>query len=497
MDASGEITAEAGVSFPVAIGIGVTIPLLERKGEFKVQLVEQPGVNARAKYKTSTSAGPVPGEEEEEEEEEEEAEEEKEEEKEEEEQPEEGQAKKSRRDLVVSRAEEGDCNNGIDWDVRFIHRVYVEAIFATYNTDYELHKLERQLARGCYKIGGLKEAHDESWEEQDFKTVNEIDTEFHAVENAGDIKLLDEAIDAVEAARLDYKDHGEDVNFIMIQDGSKQFQILQDKTGYLQPGLATSSPVPGSIWAEHEGMVWADYLHRELKFDSKSMQANGWSNIQLGPAGEASSDAESILLVPARTGVHANPSIYLAEDFKGNAYVLLTCGYTTGGSRIFLARNPSMAAKTLKLANSRVAGGKINGCAAQKWIVNAEDVPTDSNDQSSNTGHGLHLKCPVELPLESPTLKPPPAVPLAAPLLVVLALVVSSSSPPNVEVLLADAEVAEVSGAGSVAEETELEEDGDDPPPPVESSSSPSSSGQSLPKQMQGFSVDAVASESQ
>lgn len=175
-----------------------------------------------------------------------------------------------------------------------------------------MHTYSKEVAGGCFKVGGLK-TRDQTWDPTDFDTVNDVDDEYNAAENAGDIKLLDGAIAAVQAAKLDYSDYPDDVDFLVIQDFSKQFQILQDKDGYLQPGLFTTRPVPGSIWAEKDGSVWADYHHRELKFDPKSMKANGWSNIQLGSIGAKSSDAESIILVPAKTGIPAKPYIYLAE----------------------------------------------------------------------------------------------------------------------------------------------------------------------------------------
>lgn len=335
IDASAKIEVEAGVSFPVAIGIGATIPLLGDKGTFKVQLVEQPGVNAKAEYEKSTPTQPDPdeggeggdgdeggeggdggdeeggeggggGDEEG------------------------GEGGEERRDLIVAREGDAECKNGIKWAVKckstqqpillayttpniitVINKVYVEAILATYRKDHPLHTYEKEIAGGCYTPGGLKARDD--WDPNDFNTVNEMDTQYDATENAGDIRLLDQAIAAVQAAQLDYNDYPTDVNFIMIQDFTKQFQILQDKDGYLQPGLATTKPVPGSVWAEDDGMVWADYRHRELKFDPNSMRANGWSNIQLGPVGTQVTDAEAILMVPARTGVPGKPYIYLAE----------------------------------------------------------------------------------------------------------------------------------------------------------------------------------------
>ncbi|KAI5365176.1 hypothetical protein Slin15195_G047130 [Septoria linicola] len=375
LDASAKITVEAGVSFPVAIGLSVTIPILKDKGKFKVQLVEQPGVNAMAEYKTSTPTQPDPTDPDGEGNPDEEGSDQGGDGNNEGDSEHEGQddGQNNRRALILVREGEPECDNGIKWSVKFNNKVYAEALFASSSKDFELHTYSKEVAGGCFKVGGLK-TRAQTWDPTDFDTVNDVDDEYNAAENAEDIKLLDGAIAAVQAAKLDYSDYPDDVDFLVIQDFSKQFQILQDKDGYLQPGLATTRPVPGSIWAEKDGSVWADYHHRELKFDPKSMKANGWSNIQLGPIGAKSSDAESILLVPAKTGIPAKPYIYLAEDFKRNVYVLLTCQYTTGGGRIFLARNPSMAAKTLQLANTRTTGGRVKGCVAQQWIVKPEDV---------------------------------------------------------------------------------------------------------------------------
>lgn len=121
LDASAKITVEAGVSFPVAIGLGVTIPILKDKGKFKVQLVEQPGVNAMAEYKTSTPTQPDPADPDGEGNPDEEGSDQdgdgnSEGDSEHEGQDDDGQ--KNRRALVLAREEEPECDNGIKWSVK-------------------------------------------------------------------------------------------------------------------------------------------------------------------------------------------------------------------------------------------------------------------------------------------------------------------------------------------------------------------------------------------
>lgn len=158
---------------------------------------------------------------------------------------------------------------------------------------------------------------------------------------------------------MNYDDYPDNTDFIQIKDDTKRYQILQDDQGFLRPGLATSQPVPGLVWAEANGLILADYNERQLNFDPASMKTYGWSPLQLGKANVIQPKANSIALIPARTGSKTTPYIYTTVEFKGQTYALLTCVYSDKGSRIFVAKGVKSGINKLKLAQSKLVGHKI------------------------------------------------------------------------------------------------------------------------------------------
>lgn len=192
-----------------------------------------------------------------------------------------------------------------------------------------LHEFESKIAGGCIplknnaspkraEIGAERtikplRTRDESWNDADFDFVNSWENEFDASEMAALEKLADEATDAIDEADVEFDGYAEGTDFIMIKDYTSKYQIIQDEKGFLGVGAATAQPVPGSLWAEWDGILMTDYLERQLKFNSKNLRTHGWSDITLGEPHVDVPESDAMALVPAKTKNAARPYVYVGE----------------------------------------------------------------------------------------------------------------------------------------------------------------------------------------
>ena len=117
-------------------------------------------------------------------------------------------------------------------------------------------------------------------------------------------------------------------------------------------------------WEENDGLVFADESTRILHYYPNTMNKLGVSRIRGTSDDKLPNTADLVVLHPAATGDAKTPYVYEASDSLGNVFHLLTCTYSKGPSKLFLAKDVTKGVQTLSEEKLRyiVTGGIVESC---------------------------------------------------------------------------------------------------------------------------------------